>query len=49
MNEIGHIGHMWLILSGLFYLFKVFIREYTLFEETPEDKIIAKMLIEEYI
>jgi hypothetical protein len=32
-----------------FYIFNVFLQKYTLYKEMPEDKKIAKMLIEEYI
>ncbi len=40
---------MGLTITDFFYLFKVFLQKYTLDKETPEDKKIAKMLIEEYI
>jgi hypothetical protein len=38
-----------IIFPTFFYLFKVFLQKYTLYKETPEEKKIAKMIIEEYI
>jgi hypothetical protein len=47
--ETGKDSHMWLIISDFFYIFNIFLQKYTLYNEMPEDKKIARMLTEEYI
>jgi hypothetical protein len=48
-DETSHSGDMWQIISDFFYIFNVFLCKYTLYKEMPENKKIARMLIEEYI
>jgi hypothetical protein len=40
---------MWLTISDFLKIFNVFFYKYTRYKEMPEDKKIARMLIEENI
>ncbi len=49
MMKLARRSYAALTFPALFYLFKVLLQKYTLYEETPEDELIAKVLIEEYV